>query len=487
MRILIGSIYHESNSFNPIITSEDDFTVYYKADIFNHLRKNDSLTGIIETLKGHELLPTISARAIPNGEVDQFFYHKIKKYILNQIDLYLEEGIDAVCLALHGSMRVVNIGDAEGDLLAAIREKLPHTPIHVALDMHTTMTDRMFKSANSFAGYKCAPHIDCYETGVLAAKTLLENTEVVMTWIKLPVLIAGEKSETNTEPMLSLMSYLRSVEEKKNILSASYLMGYPWSDNEDSSGCVLLVSKGDCQDLAIDLAERFWAKRFDFKFHTETYAPNKAIEQALKYLDQGIKPVYLSDSGDNPTAGSTGDHTQLLELILKTDYPFETPVIYGGIYDSKALEACRNQEGNQISISLGGLHDPDAKALKLTGKVMKFIDNWSIGGYFKSDIALFRVGHVDIVINENHIGYITPDLYSDLGRNPLDSDLVICKLGYLTDPHRQVAKKSIMALTKGSTNEWIETLNYQKISRPIFPLDNFEYDPRHYIKTKASK
>lgn len=489
MRILIGSLYHESNSFNPITTEKKDFTVFYGDEIYDHLRENDSLTGIIDTLKDHELLTSLSARAIPNGEVSQSFYNELKTYIHHQIDNYLEDGIDAVCLALHGSMRIVGIGDAEGDLLESIRLKLPSTPIHIALDMHTTMTEKMFNNSDSFVGYKCAPHTDCYETGVHAATTLLEHTReaLMMTWIKIPALIAGEKSETNNEPMISLIQHTRDLEKEASIVSASYLMGFPWSDNSDASAAVLIVSKQDCSLQALDMARFFWSKREQFKFHTETFAPEIAISKSLAYIAKGIRPVYLSDSGDNPTAGSTGDHTQLLSLLLDLSYEFKEPVIYGGIYDPLALKKCENKVGDSITLTIGGSYDPKAKPLTLFGKVITYIKDWSIGGYFKSDVALFRCGSIDIVLNENHIGYITPDLFKDLSRDPRSAELVVCKLGYLTEGHRQVASKSIMALTKGSTDEWIEKLPYEKVVRPIFPLDHVDYQPEKYLKIKTSK
>ncbi len=79
-RILVAAMHHESNSFNPIITCKKDFNVIYGDDIFNNLRDNDSVTGIIKTLQevGYEIIPTVFARAVPNGEIDYNFYIKIK-------------------------------------------------------------------------------------------------------------------------------------------------------------------------------------------------------------------------------------------------------------------------------------------------------------------------------------------------------------------------------------------------------------------------
>ena len=45
---------------------------------------------------------------------------------------------------------------------------------------------------------------------------------------------------------------------------------------------------------------------------------------------------------------------------------------------------------------------------------------------------------------------------------------------------------AIMALTKGSTNEDLKTLEYTKVPRPLFPLDEgFEYSDHTPILLKA--
>ena len=92
---------------------------------------------------------------------------------------------------------------------------------------------------------------------------------------------------------------------------------------------------------------------------------------------------------------------------------------------------------------------------------------------------------VDVVLAEGHIGYVSPDVFTDLGRDPKEADIVVCKLGYLTADQDAIAKRSIMALTKGSTNEDLKTLNYTKVPRPIFPLDEeFAYEAKDNLVVK---
>ncbi|MGL4568636.1 MAG: MlrC C-terminal domain-containing protein, partial [Fusobacteriaceae bacterium] len=100
-------------------------------------------------------------------------------------------------------------------------------------------------------------------------------------------------------------------------------------------------------------------------------------------------------------------------------------------------------------------------------------------GTYESDMAVLRVNNVDIVLAEKHVGYVSPEMYEDLGLNPKERNIIVCKLGYLTEHHKEISQRNIMALTNGSTNEDLESIKYEKIRRPIFPLDKeFGYIPR---------
>lgn len=140
MRVLVGGLHHESDTFNPIVTREKDVKILRGNDLLNH-RGEDSISGIIETLtsKNIEVIPTLLARAVPNGEWDKSLYISLKKEILEIAEV---NKVDGVCLALHGSMRIREIGEAEGDLLESLREIYPDIPIVTSLDMHATISKK---------------------------------------------------------------------------------------------------------------------------------------------------------------------------------------------------------------------------------------------------------------------------------------------------------------------------------------------------------
>ena len=223
-KVLVGGLHHESDTFNPIITNKNDIWVKRGQDLIDNIGQ-DSCSGIIKTLidNDYEVVPTLVARAVPNGEWDREYYLELKNEFLNK--LKIEKDLDALCLSLHGSMRVKGIGEAEGDLLKAIREIYPDILIVTSLDMHATITKEMIEYADGFVGYKCAPHTDTFETGVHAANIVIESLETgvkpTMSCVHIPFLVAGEQSETSVEPMNSLIEHLRNEEELDDKLKAS--------------------------------------------------------------------------------------------------------------------------------------------------------------------------------------------------------------------------------------------------------------------------
>ncbi len=488
-RVLVGAMNHESNSFNPIIAGEEDFLVLRGTEVLARRKENDTLTGILDTLEqaGYEPVPTVFASAVPNGLVDSNFCEKLRREIL---DIAKNSGpIDAVCFALHGSMTDSNLEEAEGPLLAGLRQIFPDTPIVVALDMHATMTEKMHRNVDGMVGYKCAPHTDQTETGIHAAKitiTALERgVQIYSAWVKVPILIAGEQSSTTVQPMIGLIEALREAESKEGILAASYLMGFPWCDNPHSAVGVYVTAEHQelAQAEALALAQRIWDTREAFCFQTETYGEAEVLDKAFAAIAAGEEtPIYLSDSGDNPTAGSSSDCVGFLKRLL--DDPrtatLPSPALFGGVYDPEATLACKGKVGQEISVTFGAKFDRNTtQPITATGKVMAYVENWDKFPGNKSDIALLRVGNVDIVLAEKHIGYTSPAVFADLGRDPHDAQIVVCKLGYLTAAQAAVAKRSIMALSKGSTNEDLASIPYRKTPRPIFPLDtDFPYDPQ---------
>lgn len=477
-RVFVGGLHHESDTFNPIITDRSEIWVNRKEELFVTTRS--AISGAINTLiaAGYEVIPSLIARAVPNGVWEHAYYQELKAELLAALKAAGE--LDAICLSLHGSMRVDGIGEAEQDLLTDIRALHPETPIFSSLDMHATLTRRFRQAVDGFVGYKCAPHTDTYETGIHNAlnviRTLESGKEPTMAAVRIPMLIAGEQSETSVEPMISLIAELRERERHPEVLACSYLLGFPWADGTENAVHAVVVTQenqGLADELAMELADLFWSRRAEFTFYNETRMPEDALEATKGSLADGVWPVVISDSGDNPTAGGSGDVTNFLHLILADEElsSLDPPLLYQGFYDPKVVqEAFEKGVGSTYTTAVGAAFDP-AKSTPVEAEVtVKALEKtWK--GANNADLALLHINGVDVVITSKHVGCYDPEMMRILGAEPTERKVIVVKLGYLEPGIRAIAKRSMMALTTGSTDELFERLPYKNLPRPIYPLD----------------
>ena len=478
-RVLVGGMHHESDTFNPITTGPDDIWVLRGKDLLEG-KGQSSVFGSIATLKeaGYEVIPALIARAVPNGEWDKDYYLSLKQEFLQAIKDALP--LDALCLSLHGSMRVREIGEAEGDLLEDIRKICPDIPILSSLDMHATISQRMLDYVDGYVGYKCAPHTDTYEIGIHAARMTIETLEKgirpVMSAVKIPFLIAGEQSESSVEPMKKLTATLREYEKQPHIMAASYLLGFPWADTADNGVTAMVVTDGDKQlatEKARELAQLFWDTRKEFGFYNETREPADALVHARSSVEAGVYPVVLSDSGDNPTAGSSQDVTNFLKAILAD--PFLTslnpPLCYQAFYDPALVAAAfKAGEGNVVAGTLGAAFDKEKSSpIQVKATVKKLCKAWAEAQ--NSDMTLLDVCGVDVVVTSKHVGCYDPEMMRALGVEPTERKVIVVKLGYLEPEIRAIAKRSMLVLTDGSTNEVFSRLHYKYLPSPMYPMD----------------
>jgi microcystin degradation protein MlrC len=467
MRIAIGGFFHESNTFNPIITGKEDFVIFYGEEIYKNRNAYLLAKGIIEYFEPkseYEMVPLVFAKAVPNGEINKELYLSLKRRFFEMLE---QTGpIDAFVLALHGSMRVYQIGSAETDLLNAIREKYPQVPIYAGLDMHATMTEDMLKTAEAYVGFKTAPHIDAYETGYAIAElcdySFKNNCRLVMKYAKIDALIAGEKSETDCEPMKSLINELYKCEPDEDVLSASYLLGFPWADALENGVTALVVGKSNpdkIQKYADLLAEKFRENQDRFDFSSPAYDSETALRMALQ---ETVYPVFVSDSGDNPTAGSTADNTEIIGILSSKlqDECRGKKILCAGIFDAEAVKICTENPGKKINLEVGGKFDNfNCRPVKLNGVPVKIYHGF---GMLKTTLVLFKTDEFELILVSKHIGFTNAEMFKALEIDYLNYNIIIPKLGYLTEDFKEISAKSYLALSKGCTDEVLSRLKYSK-------------------------
>ncbi|SFR64055.1 M81 family metallopeptidase [Halogeometricum limi] len=469
MKVAVATMSHETNTFADGTTDFETFATAVGADLSEREDVGRSLDGIVETLDaaGVEILPTVGASALPAPTVEPEAYEWVEETLLDRLD---GEAVDGVCLDLHGSMFVKGNPDPEGVLLEAVRDAVgPDVPITAALDMHATITERMVAHLDGVAGYRTAPHTDVAATGERAATLLLDalggDVELTLGWRPIPILLAGERSETEAEPMRTLVASLREADRRDGILDANYFLGFPWADSPHA-GCHALVT-GDAsaesvvESTATELAERFWRRRRSFAFTTEAFESGAALDEAAS---TDARPVVVADTGDIPGAGASEDTTNLLAAVLdRAD--LETPLV-AVVADADSYEACREAgEDTSVSLSLGRSY-PGGTPLNVDGTTRAFCDTGD------ARTTLVSLDGADVVVSDRRTNvHRDPSFFGRLGVDPRERALVLLKSGYLSPAWKDVAGRRLFALTPGETDQRLSELPYERVPRPLYPLD----------------
>ena len=450
VRVAVGGIRHETNTFSTLRTRLEDFQVQRSAEIDF---PND---------QGIDVVGTLVASAFPHGPVERVAYEALKAELLERLRSALP--VDGVLLRQHGAMEVEEIGDGEGDLARAVREVVgPHVPIAATLDLHGNVSPALVRACDVLTALRTAPHRDDAETRARAfahlRRCIWEGRRPVVAMAKPPILIAGESAVTDVEPARSLYARLPEIEQRPGVLDASIMIGCAWADTPRTSTAALVVAweRAVAEREARLLAEDVWGRRADFAPEAETATLAEAVERALLATE---RPVFLSDSGDNVTAGGAGDLTLVLAELLRVD---ARDALVAGLADAAAVQRCHAAGvGATVRVALGGKLDTvNGGPLPVEATVL----------HAAPGLARLRCGGVEVIVAADRRAFTTVAGIAAAGADVRAYKIVVVKQGYLFPELRGVAARSILALTPGFTDLDLPRLPFWRVPRPIFPLD----------------
>ncbi len=90
-----------------------------------------------------------------------------------------------------------------------------------------------------------------------------------------------------------------------------------------------------------------------------------------------------------------------------------------------------------------------------------------------TDIVLFKSNGINIFIASKRFAVAGEwELFEKFGIDVNSQKVVAIKCGYLSDEFKSMASESYFALTNGFTNQNLEQINYTRLTRPIYPLDD---------------
>lgn len=483
-RIGIGGISIESSTFSPHISGDEAFTI----------RTGDELLAYYPFLsEGEELrdaaawVPLTHGRSLPGGAVDPQTYARMKQAIVEGIRA--EGPFDAFFFDIHGAMSVVGMDDAEGDLAIAVREALgPDTLVSASMDLHGNVSDALFDAVDLITCYRMAPHEDWMNTKQRAVHNLLERLRGALgadpdarrpykAWVRVPVLLPGEKTSTRLEPAQGLYATIPDVEELEGVVDAAVWVGYAWAD-EPRCHATVIVTGDDPDVIAREserLGRRYWDARADFVFVGPTASLDEALDEAL--ADDAPRPYVISDSGDNPTAGGAGDVSWTLGRLLERadlDDASRT-VLAASVFDPEAVSTAQAAGiGGTVTVHVGGRVDPGPRGpVEVTGEVFSITDGDPVAG----TQVVVRRGAVHAIVTERRKPFHSLDDFRMLGLDPESADIVIVKIGYLEPELYDLAAGWTLALTPGGVDQDLLRLGHSRLRPGTYPFATTDDEP----------
>jgi microcystin degradation protein MlrC len=170
--------------------------------------------------------------------------------------------------------------------------------------------------------------------------------------------------------------------------------------------------------------------------------------------------VYLSDSGDNPGAGGTTDVPAMISALLKLNAP---SALVAAIWDPESADACIAAGlGATVDLRIGGKIDvAHGRPLPVRATVER------VG----LDYALARIQGTDVLLSRHRMSIVDPAQLRSRSIEPTSYRIVVLKRGYLEPAFQSIAPRSILSLSPGCTNCDVRRLDYARLVRPIYPLD----------------
>ena len=433
-----------------------------------------------------EWIGILYARSIPGGRVVREVYEDLKARMLSALAGVLPEGVDGIYLDVHGAMSVVGMDDAEGDLVAGIRAVVGPGPLIASpMDLHGNLSERFVHGVDLPTCYRLAPHEDVWETKERAARGLLEWLQRPdrprRALVRVPILLPGEKTSTRVEPARSLYRLLPGIEQLAGVTDASIWIGYAWAD-EPRCHANVLVSGDNVEVITAEaerLARRLWTVREQFSFVGPPGTLAQGVQRALAHrAGGGARPYLISDSGDNPGAGGSGDATwALAELMAMPELAGpDAPVTYvASVFDGEAIAALHDHDvGDEVDVTVG------RTAGGVAGPPVHVVGQLS--GRYRGDpdagrIAVVLCGGLRVIITEFRKAYHQVADFAQIGLDPAEADIIVTKIGYLEPTLYDIAQGWTLALTPGPVDQDLERLGHRRIRRPMFPFDRFDVDP----------
>ena len=489
MRIAIAGFMHESNTFNPLHADRAAFaaqSLTFGPALLDEWRDaHHEVGGFIEAaaVERFELVPILMAWATPSGPVTGAAFEEITSRLVEDL---VRQRPDGLLLALHGAMVAEAHPDADGEVLARIRQALgPDFPLVLTLDLHGNLSERLISQGPAAVAYRTYPHVDQRPCGRRAASLLVrmlrQEIRPCQDLAKPPLIANIMAQETSRPPMRPLLEEAEALERQPGVLAVSLVPGFAYADVPQMGPSVVVVTDGDPEQArreADRLAAHWWDARHQFA--ADLLEAPAAVRQALQ---AERLPVVLVDCGDNVGGGSAGDGTVLLAELLRQGATDSVVCLFA---PEEVRQCVAAGVGREVSLTVGGKVDRlHGEPVSVHGRVYLLHDGEYLepqprhGGRRVNHMGLTAVvelpGRNLLVLNSQRHPPFSLGQLTCLGIAPEGRRFLIVKAAIAYKAaYAPIAGTIIEVDTPGLTAVNPRRFSYRRRRRPLFPLESVD-------------
>ena len=483
MKLFVASLATETNTFSPVFTDMRDFLDNFYCPPGSHPDTPSLCSAPFIALREHsdrtldkiEIVEGTAAWAEPGGIVSGEAYMWLRDEILTQLRDALP--VDGVVLGLHGAMVAQGFDDCEGDLLSRVRNITgTNAVIGATFDPHCHFTRQCAEALDVAITFKEFPHTDMMDRArelidivTLAVKRDVEPQISVFDCRMIDVFPTTGASIRRFVDRISELE-----REHSNILSISVVHGFLAGDVPELGTKIIVVSD-DAALKGSDLARSIGMELYGMRGRTrmDLVSPGEALDKLDSMPGKG--PLVLADVWDNPGGGMAGDSTVILKEVM--DRRVDAAAL-ASIWDPIAVQFCFAAGlGATIPLRFGAKSGPSlGEPVDATVTVSGLSEN----GKMRFGGSLARLGRcaaitvgdgILVVLSENRVQAYTPDIFSCVGINPADKDLLVVKsTNHFRAAFSDLSDRILYVDSHPPYPHDPRTTAYRKLDREIWPI-----------------
>lgn len=382
MRIAVLQFTHETVTFLPFDTTEEDFRYPGSPAAGEALLATDPkgyMGGFVQVAReyeGVELVGIESPLWPKTGTGSGWITNEaFEAFLGRQVEQLRALGpFDGAYLALHGAMGVRGVPRPEAEIARRVRVVLgSRARIAATFDPHGNEDEEFLRHADMAFCVKYFPHYDMHLQGERAARMLVRairgDYAPATVTRKLPILSPTVLQWTGAPPWSELVQRALTWEAREPDLFVNVYFGFPWADVPDGGMTFQVMTNSNpalADRVAEDMARWTWRRRADLLASARVHRIAEGVALAKQAVAEGRGPAVLADHSDR-----SGYATWVLREVIAQGLSRTLVATIAAPEAIAALTARGVQPGDAVEVEIGGRVDPSAgDPVRIAGTVL---------------------------------------------------------------------------------------------------------------------